>query len=165
MPNQRNSWCLCRNHKNCEKCKYTLECYKRKALKHSFNASRTKYALMCFLEGNTQEHEFMEDIYDDGGYHQRTDVKPVPLQDDPVFTGTAEEVAKQEKDNQLYNCGICSESMVKQGKRKPVIYNCGHSNCADCFNGWCKSQIDTNGKVSCPYCRQEITKAIRLFVD
>jgi len=54
---------------------------------------------------------------------------------------------------------------LKQGKRKPVIYNCGHSNCADCFNGWCKSQYDTNGKVSCPYCRQEITKAIRLFVD
>ena len=165
MPaNQRNSWCLCRNHKNCQKCQYTLECYKRKANKHSYNAARTKYALMCFLEGNTQEHEFINEYYTPLSHYEHP-VNPVPLQEDPVFTGKEEEIVKQQNENQLYKCGICSESMVKEGKRKPVIYNCGHSNCAECFNEWCVSQHASVGTISCPYCRQEITKAIRLFVD
>jgi len=45
--------------------------------------------------------------------------------------------------------------------RKPVIYNCGHTNCADCYNG----MIQSGRTMACPYCRADITKAVRLFID
>ena len=137
---QRNSWVLCPAHRNCAKCQKTLQSYKAKANKHSYNAQRTKYALMCFLEGNTA------------------------LDEDISFPDT-EEGIKAKKDNELYMCGVCNEKMVKVGHRKPIIYNCGHSNCAPCFNDWCRTKHESGiTDIPCPYCRSTITKAIRLFV-
>jgi hypothetical protein len=148
---QRNSWKLCKTHCGCKKCQKTLGCYIAKANKHAYNASRTKFALMCFLSGETKQHDFK--------------VSPVPIEDDPVFTPTEEEsVEKQTKENELYICGVCSEKMVKVGRKKPVIYQCGHSNCAECFNQW-SSMPENLEVVPCPYCRVPIEKAIRLFTS
>lgn len=149
---QRNYWQLPRhNFKEKAQCIRVVESWKRKANKHAMNAGRTKYALMCFLEGNVQETpapgENVSEL--------------IPLQDDPVFTGTEEEIKKQENENKLFFCGICQENQVKVGRRKPVIYNCGHSNCAECFNG----MIASGRTMACPYCRVDITKAVRLFID
>ena len=158
---QRNSWVLCPAHRNCAKCQKTLQSYKAKANKHSYNAQRTKYALMCFLEGNTAEHTLLTDCGPNGN---ELDPNPVPLDEDISFPDT-EEGIKEKKENELYMCGVCNEKMVKVGHRKPIIYNCGHSNCAPCFNGWCETK-HAEGKtdIPCPYCRTTITKAIRLFV-
>ncbi len=144
----RNVWKTnCKNAK-CHQC---IASWKRKSLKHAMNAGRTKYALMCFLEGNVAETpapgENVSEL--------------IPIDEDPVFTGTEEEIKKQEKDNILFFCGICQENQVKQGAKKPIIYNCGHSNCAECFNG----MIASGRTMSCPYCRVDITKAVRLYID
>ena len=85
----------------------------------------------------------------------------LPLQDDPVFTGTEEEIKKKENENKLFICGICQESQVKCGRRKPIIYQCGHTNCAECYNG----MLSSGRTMACPYCRADIEKAVRLFVD
>ena len=151
----RNSWKLPNhNFKEKPKCQKVVDSWKDKAQRHSFNAQRTKYALMCFLEGNTQEHP----VHQDSAEHHC-----VPIDPDPEFAGTEEEIQKQVKDNQLYGCGICNESCVRVGKRKPIIYQCGHTNCAPCFNSWCQAQLDQGEDPACPYCRKTITKAIRLF--
>ena len=143
----RNVWKTnCKNAK-CHQC---IASWKRKSTKHAYNASRTKYALMCFLEGNTEETAV-----------PGSTATLLELQEDPVFTGTEEEIKKQETENKLFICGICQESQVKQGKRKPVIYNCGHTNCAECYNG----MIASGRTMACPYCRVDITKAVRLFID
>jgi hypothetical protein len=156
---ERNSWVLCKAHCKCKKCQKTLQSYKTKANKHAFNASRLKYALMCFLEEDTLSHV---------GYNPPPtgEVQLVPIEEDPVFTPQEDlTIEKQQKDNELYRCGICEENMVKVGKRKPIIYQCGHSNCAECFNGWCASKHAQGDEVQCPYCRAVITKAIRLFTS
>ncbi len=160
MPNnqqpQRKSWKLCRAHCQCTKCQYTLQCWKDKATIAGYNAGRTKYALDCFLAGNTQEHQFITEA--------NAEVLPVPLDDDPVFPDTPEG-EKAKKENNLYHCGICKENCVKVGQRKPIIYQCGHTNCAPCFNDWCMAEHSQGRDVACPYCRKTITKAIRLFTD
>jgi len=146
---ERNSWKLCKAHCGCRKCQKTLASYRRKANKHSYNASRLKYALMCFLEGEATQHPLPTD----------EPPQPVPIDDDPVFTMTEDlSVDAQKKENELYTCGVCQEKMVKEGKKKPIIYQCGHSNCAECFNGMLAHDI-----LACPYCKGTITKAIRLF--
>ena len=148
---QRNYWQLPRhNFKEKAQCCRVVDSWKRKATKHAYNASRTKYALMCFLEGNTEETAV-----------PGATAELIELQEDPVFTGTEEAIKKQENENKLFICGICQESQVKQGKRKPVIYNCGHTNCAECYNG----MIASGRTMACPYCRVDITKAVRLFID
>ena len=147
----RNSWKLPRhNFKEKAKCQECVDSWQRKAHTHSYNASRLKFALMCFLEGNTQEHDLTDPT------------SLVPIDDPPIFTGTTEEQEKQKKDNELYGCGVCMEKMVKQGERKPIIYDCGHSNCAVCFNEW---WMASHGEPDCPYCKKKIGKAIRLFMD
>jgi hypothetical protein len=163
-PGENNSWVLCRNHKNCKKCQKTLNSWKSKCGKHAFNAQRTKFALMCFLQGRTQEHEHIITQGEPGTNQYIEHVNPVPIEDNPIFTGTMDEIAKKQKQNELYGCGICNEKCVKEGKKKPVIYNCGHTNCAECFNAWCETKHSEGENVMCPYCRKEITKAIRLFV-
>jgi hypothetical protein len=151
---ENNSWKLCKAHCGCKKCQKTLASYKRKANKHSYNAQRLKYALMCFLEGDTTEHQpGNEGVF----------VNLVPIEDDPVFVMEEDNsVEDQKKENELYNCGVCCESMVKVGKKKPIIFGCGHSNCAECFNQWCQTN---DNRPECPYCRVPITKAIRLFTN
>ena len=146
---EQNSWRLCKAHCGCKKCQKCVASYKRKANKHSYNAQRLKYALMCFLEGNAQQHPLPAD----------TPPQPVPIDADPVFTMQEDKsVEDQKKENELYTCGVCSEKMVKEGKKKPIIYQCGHSNCAECFN-----QMLSHDILECPYCRQTISKAIRLY--
>ena len=147
--NHRNVWTIGNSCKK-TRCHQCVASWKNKSQKHAYNASRTKYALMCFLEGNTEETP---------PPGQTTDL--IELQDDPVFTGTEEEIKKQETENKLFLCGICQESQVKCGKRKPIIYQCGHTNCAECYN----SMIASGRSMACPYCRVDITKAVRLFVD
>ena len=148
-----NSWKLPRhNFKEKAKCQECVDSWKNKANTHSYNASRLKFALMCFLEGNTQEYELPQ---------SDEEINPIPLDDDPTFP-PGEEGEKLKKQNELYGCGICGEKMVKVGAKKPIIYSCGHSNCAECFNGW----LQTKGNnPPCPYCRDPIEKAIRLFTD
>ncbi len=150
---QRNSWKL-PNHtfKEKPKCQKVVDSWKEKSNRHSFNAQRTKYALMCFLEGNTTTH-----YNNSEPHHQQVGV--VPIDEDPTFP-PGEEGEKAKKDNQLYGCGICSESCVKVGMRKPIIYGCGHTNCAPCFNAWSEAN---HWEPDCPYCKKKITKAIRLF--
>ena len=157
---ERNSWKLCKAHCGCRKWQKTLASYRRKANKHSYNASRLKYALMCFLEGDATQHYnggILADEY--GGVENIPKPIPVPIDDDPVFTMTEDlSVDAQKKENELYTCGVCQEKMVKEGKKKPIIYQCGHSNCAECFN-----QMLAHDLCDCPYCKTQITKAIRLF--
>ncbi len=149
----RNVWKTnCKNAK-CHQC---IASWKRKSNKHAYNASRTKYALMCFLEGNTEETPVPGAEGPMGPL-----AIPIPLQEDPVFTGTEDEIKKKENENKLFICGICQESQVKQGRRKPIIYQCGHTNCAECYNG----MLSSGRTMACPYCRADIEKAVRLFVD
>lgn len=149
---ERNSWKLCKAHCGCRKCQKTLASYRRKANKHSYNASRLKYALMCFLEGEATQHPLPTDEAP----------QPVPIDDEPNWAEPeADEdlsVEAQKKENELYTCGVCQEKMVKEGKKKPIIYQCGHSNCAECFN-----EMIAHDLLACPYCKASITKAIRLF--
>jgi len=145
--NTRNTWKTNCKNPRCIKC---IASWTKKANTHAFNAARTKYALQCFLEGNTQSTPTPGD-----------GVEPVALDDNPVFTGTLEDMAKQKKNNELFMCGICSEKMVKVGTKKPIIYGCGHTNCAECYNG----MILSGRSMACPYCRTDITKAVRLFVN
>tara|TARA_R110002020_G_scaffold78175_1_gene196776 strand:+ start:253 stop:783 length:531 start_codon:yes stop_codon:yes gene_type:complete len=163
-PAERKSWKLCYAHQNCQKCQKTLHSWKSKCGRHSFNAQRSKFALMCFLQGQTREHDITLQGDRAEFFNSVGRLNPVPICDDPEFTGTTEEIEKQVKENELYGCGICNEKCVKDGKKKPIIYGCGHTNCAECFNEWCKTKHDANEPITCPYCRQEITKAIRLFV-
>ena len=148
MAETRNTWKINCKNPRCIKC---IASWKKKANTHAYNASRTKYALTCFLEGNTQSTPPPGD-----------GVEPIALDDNnPVFTGTEEEIKKQKKDNELFICGICTEQMVKVGIKKPIIYGCGHTNCAECYNG----MILSGRSMACPYCRKDITKAVRLFVE
>lgn len=148
---QRNVWSI---GNSCQKprCHQCVASWKAKANRHSTNAARTKYALMCFLEGTAQETP---------APGTGDNIQPIPLEEDPVFTGTEEEVKKQKRENELFFCGICQENQVKQGKRKPIIYGCGHTNCAECYNG----MLASGRSMACPYCRKDITKAVRLYVE
>ena len=161
MPQQhKNTWSLCKSHCPCKKCQNTLTSWKKKSAKHAFNAQRTKYALMCFLEGNQTNHPVPDPDADEVVW------VPVPIDADPVFQMTEDEsIEDQVKANQLFGCGICQESCVKVGAKKPVIYQCGHTNCAECINHWATQKIAEGQVVGCPYCRAPITKAIRLFTD
>ena len=145
----RNTWKT--NCKN-QQCHKVIASWKKKSQTHAYNASRTKYALMCFLEGNTEETAVPQ---------EGVDLPLLVLQEDPVFTGTEEEIKKQDNENKVFFCGICQESQVKVGRRKPVIYNCGHTNCAECYNG----MLASGRTMACPYCRVDITKAVRLFIN
>lgn len=155
MSAPRNRWKLPQNAQPRQQCQECVDTWKRKANKHSYNAQRLKYALMCFLEGEATQHPLGTNTNPFGEEY----VARVPIDDDPVFTIQEDmTIEEQKKENELYQCGVCQEKMVKCGKKKPIIYQCGHSNCAECFN----AMIDA-GHLACPYCKKSITKAIRLY--
>ena len=154
----KNTWSLCKSHCGCKKCQNTLTSWKKKSATHAFNAQRTKFALMCFLEGNQRPHPVPQE--------EGEPWEAIPIDEDPVFLMTEDKsIEDQKKANELYRCGICDENCVKVGAKKPIIYQCGHTNCATCINQWAALAQAAGNPISCPYCRQEIIKAIRLFTD
>jgi hypothetical protein len=139
----RNSWKLCNSHKNCNRCDYTLECWKSKASKHSATASALKYVNMCLINGNNENYNYE--------YEPEAEV-PKNLQPIKVSEGVGEELPQK--------CGICFSKYNTLGENQMVVFNCGHSTCVSCFNA-----MVGHDTFKCPYCKKNITRAIKLYIQ
>lgn len=140
MPPRRH-WQLCAGHRSCAVCKSAVDSWKQKAQRSSWNASRLKYALTCFIDERNEivyERENGEEIH-------------------PITEGM--DVEPEEGDILNWSCGICHENHAKVGTRRPVVFNCTHSVCASCY-----SQPAFLEQRKCPYCRDEILKKALLLV-
>jgi len=138
MSNYRNNWKLCKSHENCAKCKKCVNDWKRKAQKHSSNASSLKYVLMCLMNNNT-EH--------------------VEMDDDSEMMPTLT-ITEKRGESKWRKCGICCEKMTYGGDHNMVVFPCGHTTCITCYN---TPQFREKGQ--CPYCRKDIKKAYALWGD
>jgi hypothetical protein len=134
----RNSWVLCNQHKNCERCNRALNCWKTKARKHGANASALKYSLMCLMDDRTERVNYDEET------SQLEHITEVSLR------GT----------HKWRKCGVCYEKITFGGSHNTMVFPCGHSICISCYN---TEQFRT--KAECPYCRQKIGKAYRLWEE
>mgnify|MGYP003785544753 FL=1 len=141
MPPRRH-WQLCSGHSSCRACKSAVDSWKQKAQRYGWNASRLKYALDCVLSGQN------EVIYERG-----TGVEQL----EPITTGMDDEPGPDDILN--WTCGICRENHHKIGRHRPVIFNCTHSICAQCYSSPLFLSV---GK--CPYCRDTLVKKALLVV-
>ena len=133
--NYRNTWKLPNNCHN-DKCKKCVESWKRKAQKHAATAANLKFVLMCILDENSETHIADEE-------HEN----PCDL-----LTQTSEENGEMKA-----SCGICKDKYTFGGSRNMVAFQCSHTVCLECAKRLPEPK--------CPYCRQTITKAIKLHYD
>jgi len=148
MSNQpRRKWRLCNQHNNCATCSEALANWKWKANKHSYNASRLKYVLDCFLSGN------MEVVYEGNDIPLSQRNQPLPIIPIPQ-----EEEGEKEELNFL--CGVCYTNCEKTGKHQPLVFDCSHTLCVECYN---KANIREVKK--CPFCRGEINKVLKIIIN
>lgn len=136
--NNRNSWVLCKVHKECEKCKKCVSSWKQKANKHAWKASALKFVLECILKDESEEYRYDEEI------------KEIPEM--PTIETEGKEIK--------YKCNICMEKMTMGGKRDMCAMGCGHTICYSCANN---QHFRKNG--SCPFCRKEVSKIIKLYYE
>lgn len=134
----RNSWKLPANlPANWKaKCQAVVDSWKRKAQRHAYTAQSLKFVLMCIMD----ERSLTE---------VATEVTPNPchaLTQDGESTGELK-----------CACGICKEKYTFGGARNMVALGCSHTICLDCAKRLTKPE--------CPYCRKQITKAIRLHYE
>ena len=137
---ERNSWKLCSSHRNCQKCSHTLASWKTKAGKHSKNAQNLKFVLMCIMDERSEPV-----IRDETGHI-------------PYIVPHGEGGKKMGN-----KCGICREHYEYGGRKNMVALNCSHTVCVSCVNALIK--VKNHEEVPCPYCRQEIKKAVNLHYD
>lgn len=135
MNTQRNSWVLCPNHKNCDKCFKSINCWKQKANKHAHHAQSLKFALMCVLDERTETI---------------TEWENTKLE---VRIGDT-------KTMKFMSCGICKEHITINGSNDLIMLGCGHTICLTCANNdtW-------RIKHECPFCRKETKKLVRLYYE
>lgn len=138
-----NSWKLCKKHANCGKCSYTLSCWKNKASKHSHIASALKYVNMCLINGNNEINDYEYD---------EEEQLINELEKLNISEGVGEELPQK--------CGICLENYRTLGEKQMIVFNCGHSTCITCFNGFIEHNC-----INCPYCKKKIKRAIKLFIS
>ena len=138
MPPRRNNWVLCNQHSNCDRCKNALTCWKNKANKHAGNARNLKYVLMCLMDDRTTRADI------------NTETQTLPV------------IEPNEKRGEMKwsKCGICYEKITLGGAHNTIVFPCGHTTCLTCYNN---EAFRSNAK--CHYCRQEITKAYRLWLE
>jgi len=113
-----------------------IESWKRKAQKHAYTAQNLKFVLMCILDERSETQIANEE-------------EPNPclsLKQEGESTGEMK-----------CACGICREKYTFGGSRNMVALNCSHTICLSCSKHLTKPE--------CPYCRQKITKAIRLHYE
>jgi len=136
---RNNSWKLCKSHCNCNKCSYTLTCYKKKADKHSANAQALKFVLMCLLRDETET------------YTEDEETGEIPK---------IEVVERNGEKMKFLKCGICFESITKGGEHNLCALSCGHTICLKCANNdvWRR-------ELKCPYCKVKTTKIIKLYYE
>jgi len=134
----RNSWVLCKSHNNCEKCKKCVSSWRQKANKHAYKASTLKFVLMCLLDDESVEYR-----YDD-------EINTIPEM--PTITTEGKPIK--------YTCHICTEKMTMGGKRDMCAMGCGHTICYNCANN---EHFRKSG--SCPFCRKDVDKIIKLYYE
>ena len=113
-----------------------VESWKRKAQRHSATAQNLKFVLMCLLDDRSHTEVATEDT------------------PNPCLALTQEGEATGEM---RCSCGICKDKYTFGGERNMVALNCSHTICLSCAKHLTKPE--------CPYCRQKITKAIRLHYE
>ena len=139
----RRHWKLCSRHESCSTCKNALESWKHKAQKSAWNAVRLKYALECILREN---HEVI--------YERRSeDDVLLPITHDMNTVPTPNDILTN------WTCGICHENHCKIGPHRPVIFNCTHSVCAECYSHPTFLRVR-----KCPYCRDTLLSRAVLLV-
>ena len=132
----RNSWVLCCAHKNCNKCCKTLACWKNKANKHANHAQSLKFVLKCVLDDRSETHNNWDDM-------PKLSVK-----------SGAQTIMK------FMSCGICKEKITINGSHDLIMLGCGHTICLTCSNNDVWRTTHT-----CPFCRKETTKLVRLYYE
>ena len=143
MENRRRNkkWVLCNNHKNCNSCKYTLQCWKDKAQYHSAKAQSLKFVLDCILNDKTDmiNNNNNEDL----------------ISKINEWYDNANIISKETN----LTCGICCNKYTYEGQRNMCCLNCSHTLCLECL-----SKMDNNN-FRCPYCRKDITKIYKLHYE
>jgi len=62
-------------------------------------------------------------------------------------------------------CGLCFENYTDGGVHNPVAFfenGCGHTVCKACFEKMRDTALSERKKMTCPYCRKDVTRAAAL---
>lgn len=135
---ERNVWKLCSKHSNCSKCKSCIDSWKKKANKHAYNAIALKFVIQSMMNDNTDFHPI------DAVTNNLPKINVTELR------------STQEKSK----CGICEEFYTYGGEHNHISFACGHTVCLKCYN----NELFRERK-KCPYCRNDIKKAVKLWLE
>jgi hypothetical protein len=136
--NNRNSWVLCNTHNGCDKCKKCVSSWRSKANKNGYKASALKFVLDCILNDDSITYKY--------------DTENNTIPEMPIIETEGKPIK--------YKCNICMENMTIGGKRDVCAMGCGHTICYSCANNQ-----HFRSKGSCPFCRKEVSKIIKLYYD
>ena len=141
MPTYRNSWQLCKSHKDCRKCNKCVNDWKSKCSYHSHKAQALKFVVDSLLNDKSITINGLQEI---------TTIKS------RAYVRDNEGLIKKLPSK----CGICFDSYTYGGDHNMCGLGCSHTVCLSCVN----SIIKTNNK-KCPYCKEDIKKVVSLYYE